>query len=102
MTEASNRDLSWWALRLSAIGLIPLLTIHLGLQFVPELGFTVVYTWGVAGLVYDLTLALVFLHGYLGVQASLGDTRLDERTRLILGCLIGVSAMVVLAYRWLG
>lgn len=93
--------LPWIAHRLSALALLPLLAIHVGVQLYPEYGFVTILQWGIYGLLLDLTLGLVLLHAFLGVRSTAIETRLTERTTALVVWGVGIVGLLLFSVRLL-
>lgn len=94
--------LAWILHRGSAIALLPLLVLHTGVALFPQYGFTSAYQWGFYGLLLDVTLGLVLLHGFFGVRATVSESRLGEWGRRSVIWFAGLTALSLFAYRLLG
>lgn len=101
-TPAESGYLPWTLHRLSALGLLGLLAVHVGVQLYPGTGLSVLRTWGVYGGLLDVTLALVLLHGALGVRATVRETSLGDRWTAVVTYGVGVAFLLVFAYRLFG
>lgn len=92
----------WLLNRLSALALAVLLAVHVGVQVYPSYGFLAVLQWGWYGSLLDLTLALVLLHGVLGVRSTVLETSLPTRAKtLAIWCVSGL-ALLLFVYRVVG
>lgn len=91
--------LPWLVHRVSALLLFPLVALHVAVQ---AFGYVAPYQWGVYGLLLDLTLGLVLLHGALGVRATLVETRLSSRATSALIWAVGIIALALLLLRLFG
>lgn len=94
--------LPWILQRMSALLLVPLLVIHVGVQVYPEYGFDVMYQLGVYQPLLSLTLGLVLLHTVLGVRASVLETRLPPYVKTAAIWLAGLLGLLLLVYRLFG
>jgi succinate dehydrogenase hydrophobic anchor subunit len=92
----------WMAHRISALVLVGLLALHLGVQLYPTYGFIALRQWGVYGGLLDLTLALVLLHGFLGVRSTVVGTNLSPGVKANLVRAVGLVTVVLFGYRLLG
>lgn len=88
--------LPWVLHRLSALVLVVLLGLHVGVQLygVARPGFY--------GGLLDLTLGLVLLHGFLGVRATVLETSLSRGLRTALVWAVGLLALALFLLRVLG
>lgn len=93
--------LPWVLHRVSAIALLPLLVIHIGVQLYPEFGFVAILRMGIYGLLLDLTLGLVLLHAFLGVRSTVIETRLAERTTSLVVWGLGAGMLLLFSVRFL-
>jgi succinate dehydrogenase hydrophobic anchor subunit len=91
--------LPWIAHRLSAVALVPLLAMHLGVQLYPSAGFSVFLEWGIYRPLLGLTLGILLLHAFLGIRSTVIETRLSERTMRVVVWAVGVSLLVLLVAR---
>lgn len=91
----------WIASRLSALALIPLLMIHIGVQLYPTHGFIVFLEWGIYRLLLDLTLGFVLLHAFLGVRSTVIETRLSDRATDLVIWVVGIGALLLFVGRLL-
>lgn len=94
--------LPWLVYRASAVLLVPLLAIHVGVQVYPTYGFTIVSELGFYQPLLDLTLVLVLVHGFLGVRATVLETRLDNRVTTIIIWSVGFLALGLFVLRLYG
>lgn len=94
--------LPWILHRLTALALIGLLALHVGVQLYPSYGFDIVYTWGIYGGLLDVTLGLVLLHGFLGVRSTVLESCFDAPVKRLLVWAIGVVALAIFLLRLLG
>lgn len=101
-TPADVGYLPWVFNRLSALALVPLLGLHLGVQLYPHYGFAAVYSWGIYGGLLDLTLALVLLHGVLGVRATVLETSAPARAKSAVVWGASLVAFALFVYRLVG
>ncbi|MFB6086920.1 MAG: hypothetical protein ABEJ85_00235 [Haloarculaceae archaeon] len=92
----------WIVHRLSALALVGLLALHIGVQLYPTAGFAAVRTWGVYGALLDATLGLVLLHGFLGVRSTVIESTLSPGLKTNLVRVVGLVALVLFGYRLLG
>lgn len=90
---------AWILHRVSALALVVLLAIHLGVQLFPQYGFTVVAEVGLYRPLLTATLVLVLLHGFLGVRATLLETSIGTGSKRPLVWLVGSAFLVFLALR---
>lgn len=93
---------AWVTHRLTAIVLVFLLAIHLGVQLYPQYGFVAVYTSGVYGTLLDSTLGLLLLHGFLGVRATLLETTVTDATKTFASGVVGLVFLAFFVFRLLG
>lgn len=100
-TPAEVGYLPWVLQRASAIALVGLLVIHLGVQLYPTYGFLVVLRSGWYGTLLDGTLALVLLHGVLGVRSTVLQTSLSSRLKSLVIWGVASLAILLLGYRLL-
>lgn len=86
----------WVIHRLSALVLVVLLGLHVGVQLygVARPGFY--------GGLLDLTLGLVLLHGFLGVRATVLETSLARGLKAAFVWAVGLLALALLVLRLLG
>ena len=94
--------LPWVLSRASAVVLVFLLIIHLGVQLYPQYGFSVIYSWGIYGALLDLTLALLLLHGILGMRATILGTSASERVKSTAVWAVSIVALGLFVYRLFG
>lgn len=94
--------LPWVLHRLSALALVVLLAIHLGVQLYSQYGFSIVYSWGIYGGLLDVTFGLVLLHGVLGVRATVIETSASARTKSLAIWGLAAVAFALFAYRLFG
>ncbi|WP_265110816.1 hypothetical protein [Halosolutus halophilus] len=89
--------LPWIVHRVSALALVPLLTVHIGVQLYPDYGFATLTEWGIYGPLLDLTLALVLVHAFLGIRGTVIETRLSDRSTkfVVWGTGIGLFLLFV-------
>ena len=105
--ETRTRDpakigyLPWVIHRVSAIALVPLLAIHVGVQLYPQYGFELIVRWGIYRPLLDLTLGLVLLHAFLGIRSTLLETRLSEQATTIVTWGVGVGLLLLFGVRLL-
>jgi succinate dehydrogenase hydrophobic anchor subunit len=92
----------WLLNRLSALALVVLLAVHIGVQVYPSYGFVAILQWGWYGSLLDLTLALVLLHGILGVRSTVLETSLPRRAKTLAIWGVGGLALLLFVYRVLG
>lgn len=104
--ETRNPDdvgyVAWLLNRLSAVALVLLLAIHLGVQLYPQYGFDAVYEWGIYRSLLDATLALVLLHGFLGVRATLLELSTSDVTKRAVIWTVGLVFLGFFAFRIFG
>lgn len=93
--------LPWLLHRLSALALVVLLAVHVGVQLYPEYGFSAVLGSGLYYPLLDLTLGLVLLHAFLGVRAAVIETGLSGRTTRLLVWGVGIVLLALLVVRLL-
>lgn len=94
--------LAWGLHRLSAIVLIVLLVLHVGVQVYPQYGFAQVYQWGIYPQLLDFTLGVILLHGVLGYRAFVLETDTSVRLQRALILVGAILAGSLLVYRVLG
>ena len=94
--------LPWVLHRLSALALVALLAVHLGVQLYPQYGFSAVYVWGIYGGLLDATLGLVLLHGVLGVRATILETSAFARAKSLAVGVLAAVALALFVYRLFG
>lgn len=94
--------LPWLLHRLSALALVPLVGLHLGVQLYPEYGFSAVYSLGIYHSLLDLTLGLVLLHGVLGIRATVIETSATLRTKTTVVRVVSLVALGLFVYRLFG
>lgn len=92
----------WLLNRLSALALVVLLAVHIGVQVYPSYGFLAVLQWGWYGSLLDLTLALVLLHGVLGARSTVLETSLPPRAKTLAIWGVGGLALLLFVYRVFG
>jgi succinate dehydrogenase hydrophobic anchor subunit len=92
----------WMTHRISALVLVGLLALHLGVQLYPGYGFVALRVWGVYGPMLDLTLGLVLLHGVLGVRSTVLGTALSPGVKTTLVRAVALVAVVLFGYRLFG
>lgn len=100
-SPATTGYLPWLLHRLSALALVVLLMIHVGVQLYPEYGFATVLESGIYQPLLDLTLGLVLLHAFLGVRATVIETGLSARTTRIVVWSVGTGLLALLVVRLL-
>ena len=93
---------AWITHRVSALALVLLLFLHLGVQLYPQYGFDAVYGWGIYGALLDVTLGLVLLHGFLGVRATLLELSVADGAKRTVVWLVGLVFLGFFAFRILG
>ncbi|MFC4248334.1 hypothetical protein ACFOZ7_15580 [Natribaculum luteum] len=94
--------LSWLLHRLSALALVPLLAIHVGVQVYPQYGFDAIYQYNIYQPLLSLTLGIVLLHAFLGVRATTLETRLSSRLKTVIIWLVGLFVLSLFVYRLVG
>lgn len=92
----------WLLHRVSALALVGLLALHVGVQLYPQTGLGILRVRGVYGGLLDLTLGLVLLHGFLGVRSTVRETSLDERLATVTTSLVAIVFAAVFLYRLFG
>lgn len=88
--------LPWLVQRISALLLVVLIGLHVAVQVY---GYVAPYEWGIYGTLLDLTLGLVFLHGFLGARTTLIESSLSQRLKVVLIWLVGILALGLFGYR---
>lgn len=86
----------WLLQRASAVLLVVLIGVHIAVQVY---GYAAPYQWGVYGGLLDLTLGLVLLHGFLGVRATVLETRLSDIVRRSVIWAVGLAAIALFVAR---
>lgn len=94
--------LPWTLQRLSALALVVLLAIHVGVQVYPQYGFVTVYELGIYQALLDITLGIVLLHAVLGVRATTIESALPERTKAGIVWIVTLLAVGLFVYRLAG
>lgn len=94
--------LPWILQRASALLLVPLLVIHVGVQAYPQYGFDVMYRLGIYQPLLSFTLGIVLLHAVLGVRAAVLETRLPPYAKTAAIWLVGLLGLALLVYRLFG
>ncbi|WP_135303777.1 hypothetical protein [Haloarcula amylovorans] len=89
----------WIIHRATAVLLVILLAIHVGVQV---FGITVFYEAGVYQPLLDLTLLAVFTHGFLGVRATLLETTWGRTTKRLAVWALGILFLAIVAIRLIG
>jgi succinate dehydrogenase hydrophobic anchor subunit len=92
----------WLVHRISALALVGLLALHLGVQLYPTYGFIQLRVWGIYGPMLDLTLGLVLLHGVLGVRSTVLGTEFAPGLKTTLVRAVALVALALFGYRLLG
>lgn len=93
---------TWLLHRLSAVLLVGLLAIHVAVQVYPGSVLDQVLVWGIYGRLLDLTLAVVLLHGFIGVYATIRESSLGARWKQLITLTVGVVFLALFAVRILG
>lgn len=91
--------LPWILHRASAVALVPLLILHIGVQVYPQYGFTVVVTTGIYQLLLGVTLILIGVHAFLGIRSALIGSRLTDRQATTTTIAIGIVILSVIVFR---